>query len=236
MSESAEQTIEVANETEGDASPDAAPSKSSAGFVVSRILAEIEALVHEGGEWCSAEKATTLASIVIGLRPKTVVELGVWCGGSAVPMALTLQRIRAGRLVAVDAWSALSSVSGQEDKDARWWGDMGEAGHERALETFLGRLAKHGIGQDRCWVVRERTDDAVVPEVIDLLHHDANHGPQVVEDIARWAPAIRVGGVLVIDDLDWPGGHVVRARDLAIDLGFVELYALGTGCVMQRVR
>jgi hypothetical protein len=68
------------------------------------------------------------------------------------------------------------------------------------------------------------------------LHHDANHGPQVVDDIERWTPSIRVGGVLVFDDLDWAGGHVVRARDRALELGFVELYPLGTGCVMQRVR
>jgi predicted O-methyltransferase YrrM len=71
--------------------------------------------------------------------------------------------------------------------------------------------------------------------LIDILHHDANHGPQVVADVERWIPSIRVGGLLIIDDLDWSGGHVIRARDRAIASGFAELYALGTGCVMQRV-
>jgi predicted O-methyltransferase YrrM len=113
---------------------------------------------------------------------------------------------------------------------------MGEEGHEGAFETFLARLRKYDIPSERCAVRRQRTDEAEVPALIDLLHHDANHGPQVVDDIERWTPAIRVGGVLVLDDLDWAGGHVVRARDRALELGFVELYTLGTGCVMQRVR
>ena len=51
----------------------------------------------------------------------------------------------------------------------------------------------------------------------------------------RWT-AVRVGGILVIDDLNWPGGHVVRARDLVLEMGFIELYKIGTGCVMQRIR
>lgn len=201
------------------------------------LMAEIEAIVPEGGDWCSIDKALALATIIVALRPKIVVELGVWSGGSAIPMAIALHRIGSGRLIAVDSWSAESSIEGQEASHAQWWGEkMGDAGHERALETFMKRLAKHDIGHEHCWVSRQRTDEAIVPESIDLLHHDANHGPQVVLDIQRWGAAIRVGGLLVIDDLDWPGGHVVRARDLALEMGFVELYGLGTGCVLQRIR
>ena len=98
------------------------------------------------------------------------------------------------------------------------------------------RLVKHKIMADRCAVVAARTCDAVVPAVIDMLHLDANHGPQAVEDVKRWAPSIREGGLLIINDLGWAGGHVQRARDVAIELGFVEQYPLGTGCVMQRVK
>ncbi len=41
-------------------------------------------------------------------------------------------------------------------------------------------------------------------------------------------------GILVLDDLTWAGGHVQQARDVAIDLGFRDLYPLGTGVVMRR--
>jgi predicted O-methyltransferase YrrM len=207
------------------------------GLATLETLAEIESAVPAGGAWCSLEKATTLAAIIFGLRPKVVVELGVWMGGSAIPMAITLRHLGVGQLVAIDAWSAEASVFGQEDKHLQWWGEtMGPDGHEQAYRTFMGRLERHGITSERCAVRRQRTDEAVVPSSIDLLHHDANHGPQVVADIERWAPSIRIGGVLIIDDLNWPGDHVRRARDRALKLGFAELYPLGTGCVMQRLR
>ena len=202
------------------------------------FVTEIEAAMRaDGVGWCSLEKATTLAAIVLALRPKVVVELGVWMGGSAIPMAIALRQLGAGQLVAIDAWSADASVSGQEEPAHRtWWGEtMGERGHTLAFQMFLSRLKNHHISAERCLVRRQRTDEAAVPASIDILHHDANHGPQIVTDIERWTPSIRVGGLLVIDDLDWAGGHVARARDRALELGFAELYPLGTGCVMQRV-
>jgi predicted O-methyltransferase YrrM len=207
------------------------------------MMAEIEAAVPEGGTWCSFEKAGVLASIIVATRPEVVVELGVWQGGSAIPMGIALRGIGAGKLIAIDAWSAEASVVGQKDEHLKWWGEtQGTAGHDRAYEVFLARLKKHGITEDRCEVRRQQTDQSDVPEAIDVLHHDANHGPQAVRDIDRWAPAVRVGGFLIIDDLDWPGDaapdaprYVRHARDRAIELGFVDLYPLGTGCVMQRV-
>ena len=199
------------------------------------LLAEIEETIADDAGWCSLEKATALASILFAIRPVTVVELGVWQGGSAIPMAIALRHLAVGQLIAVDAWSAEASVSGQESIHQKWWGEtMGQDGHDQAFQVFKTRLDKHRIG-DRCIIRRQSTDEATVPTVIDVLHHDANHGPQAVKDVDRWAPSIRVGGFLIIDDLDWPSDHVRRARDRAIELGFVDLYPLGTGCVMQRV-
>lgn len=204
-----------------------------------KLVADIErSLSDEDAGWCSLDKALTLASIVLAIRPAVVVELGVWTGGSAIPLGLALTAVGSGQLLAVDAWSAEASVDGQAaEEHAQWWGvKMGDAGHRRAFEMFLARLRRHGVHPDRCAVRRQRTDVATVPPSIDLLHHDANHGPQAVRDIERWAPAVRLGGMLVIDDLAWHGGHVSTARDRAVELGFEQRFLLGTGCVMQRVR
>jgi hypothetical protein len=195
---------------------------------------EIEEAAPEGGDWCSPDKAIQLAALVLELRPRLVVELGVWRGGSAVPMAIALRHLGDGQLLAIDAWSTEASVAGQGGINAAWWQSVGDEGHERARQTLLTRLKKHRLSPERCTVRRQRSDVAVVPAGIDILHHDANHGPQVVADIERWAPAVRVGGFLILNDLDWPGGHVRRARDRALELGFVEQYRLGTGVVLQR--
>jgi len=195
---------------------------------------EIEDAAPEGGDWCDVDKAVQLASLVLEHRPEVVVELGVWRGGSAIPIAIALRYLGVGQLVAIDAWDVEASVAGQEGVNATWWRSLGDEGHELAHQTFLRRLEKHAIEPYRCEVLRQRSDEAAVPFTIDILHHDANHGPQVVVDVERWAPSVRVGGLLILNDLGWPGGHVRRARDRALELGFVEQYPLGAGVVMLR--
>ena len=195
---------------------------------------EVEDAAPEGGDWCGVDKAVRLASLVLEHRPEVVVELGVWRGGSALPIAIALRHLGVGQLVAIDAWDVEASVAGQEGVNATWWRSLGDEGHERSYQMFLRRLKKHAIEPYRCEVLRQRSDEASVPPIIDILHHDANHGPQVVVDVERWAPSVRVGGILILNDLGWPGGHVRRARDRALELGFIEQYPLGTGVVMLR--
>ena len=197
---------------------------------------EIENAAPEGGDWCGVDKAIQLAALVLEQRPRVVVELGVWSGGTAIPIAIALRHLGAGQLIAVDAWSTKASVAGQEGVNVTWWKSVGDKGHERARLTFLARLKKHAITAKTCTALHQQTTKAVIPPAIDILHHDANHGPQVVADVNRWAPAVRVGGLLILNDLGWPGGHVRRARDRAIELGFVEQYPLGAGIVMRRDR
>ena len=195
---------------------------------------EIEEALPEGGDWCSPDKAIQLAALVTDLRPQLVVELGVWMGGSAIPMAIALRHLGIGQLLAVDAWSTEASVAGQEGDNAVWWRSVGPAGHEAARQTFMARLQKHRILSEYCVVQHQTSEEAIVPPVIDILHLDGNHGPQVVGDIERWGAAVRVGGLLILNDLNWTGGHVRRARDRALEMGFVEQYPLGTGVVMRR--
>lgn len=206
------------------------------------LMSEIARCLPEGGDWCGLDKAHTLASLVVALRPRVVCEIGVWMGGSLIPMALALRELRdlplsqggggaIGRTaVAIDPWAAAESVAGQDDADVSWWRSVD---HDAAMSAFVARLERHGL-VDLCQVVRSPSDLAPVPPSIDLLHVDGNHADQARRDVERFAPSVVPGGILVLDDLAWAGGHVLRARDLARDLGFCELYPLGTGVVMQR--
>ena len=210
--------------------------------MLARLMDEIAGTYQEGGDWCSLEKAQTLAAIVVALRPAVICEIGVWMGGSLIPMAMALRTLReiddsAGRVleshrvIAIDAWSPEASCVGQGDRDAVWWASVD---HEAALETFRRRLTQHRVA-GLCEVVRARSDNAQVPARIDLLHVDGNHAEQALRDVQRFAPSVPVGGILVLDDVAWQGGHVRRAYESAIRGGFRAMYPLGTGTVMQRI-
>jgi predicted O-methyltransferase YrrM len=210
--------------------------------MLSNTMAEIQESLREGGEWCDLQKAHALAAIVAGLRPRVVCEIGVWMGGSLLPMAIAMRSVstieRAGgrtpeprRIVAIDPWAASESCVGQAGADEAWWRSVD---HDAALAVFRARLDHHGV-RDLVEIVRLPSGGAPVPEGIGLLHVDGNHAEQAVRDVERFAPAVSAGGILVLDDLSWSGGHVAAARDAAREMGFATLYPLGTGVVMQRV-
>ncbi len=197
----------------------------------------IERVTPEGGDWCTVSKAQTLAAMVVALRPQTVVEIGVWMGGSAIPMALALQYIEKlepmspRRLVAIDAWSADASIQGQEGKNVEWWS---AAPHDLALTRFQERIAKHELAEI-VQVVRCSSETASVPADIGLLHIDGNHGEQAISDVKRFAAGMARGGILVMDDVGWGAGTVATATQHARALGFADLYPLGTGVAMIRL-
>ena len=210
-------------------------------MTLSALMSEIERCLPDGGDWCDLEKAQTLAAMIVGIRPRVVCEIGVWMGGSFVPMALALRAIVdldrergrshvARRAIAIDPWAPDESCAGQDPVNASWWGS---ADHDRAMATFIDRIDRHGV-RDLCEIVRKSSQDAAVPDSIDVLHVDGNHADQARRDVERFAPSVSRGGVLVLDDLSWSGGHVRRAREIARELGFVDMYHLGTGIVMRR--
>ena len=102
------------------------------------FVAELEsAMCTDGVGWCSLDKATTLASIIWALRPTVVVELGVWMGGSAIPMAIALRDLGAGQLIAVDAWKSCHESVGQGTGTALRCFDR--AGYSQAVGTKAAR-------------------------------------------------------------------------------------------------
>jgi predicted O-methyltransferase YrrM len=200
--------------------------------VIAKLLAEIERVTPDGGEWCDIAKAGHLAALVLGLRPRTIVEIGVFLGGSLVPMALA-QRSYATpehHTLAIDPWAADASAAGQIGVNLTWWRELD---HQEIYERFRARLRLYSL-EPLVQVLRQPADAVTPPARIDLLHIDGNHGEQAYRDVCRFAPCAPVGGILVLDDLDWSGGGVRRGYEHARGLGFEELYKLGTGCVMQR--
>lgn len=195
------------------------------------LMDRIACVTPEGGEWCSVEKAQVLGAIVVALRPSITVEIGVWMGGSLIPIALAMKHINFGVALAIDPWSRQASVAGESSENAKWWGSID---HEYAYQKFLQRVKGHELNK-YVEVMRARSDDVNPPSCIDLLHVDGNHTDQAIRDVERYCPRVRTGGIAVIDDIGWGGGNVQQAVGKLVDMGYRELYRLGTGAVFQRI-
>jgi predicted O-methyltransferase YrrM len=183
--------------------------------------------------WCSPEKAYQLAAIVAALRPIVTVEIGVFAGRSAFPMAIAHKVIGNGIVIGVDPYSVEAAVVGQEGDHKEWWQNSSDL--DRIYKDILANIELFQL-KDHLQLVRSKSDDYNPPKCIDLCHLDGNHSDQAIRDVDRFAPNVRVGGIMVCDDITWPGGGVLRAVERLQALGFVRLYPLDGGAVFQRVR
>lgn len=186
------------------------------------IFDQIEQSHSKTSGWCSLTKAQTLASIVIATRPKISVEVGVWFGKSAIPIAVAHKHIAHGTLIAVDPWMASCSVIGQTNPaDVEWWNH--QDAHDQAFNSFKSSVANYDLG-NVVQIHRMDSSEFEPPDGIGLFHCDGNHGEKAVSDVERYCPKISIGGFAVLDDLGWSTGSVKKAVDKIKSMGFKELY------------
>jgi len=209
------------------------PNKS-----ITQLMMDVEMLLDshrpvalEG--WCDIEKAQHLVSIVLALRPRVTVEIGVFGGRSLIPLAMAHAHLDLGVAIGIDPWAKPASLDGMNGENLEWWAKLD---HEAIYQGFL-RAANRQIALGHLQVIRKTSDEAI-EEVkvtakaaqIDVLHIDGNHGPQAVKDVDNYATLLRPGGILIMDDIDWAAPANTRVNQL----GFRHLYDLGTGAVFQR--
>jgi predicted O-methyltransferase YrrM len=182
--------------------------------------------------WCIPSKAESLAAIVMALRPEVSLEIGVFGGSSFIPIALAHKEIGFGMAYGVDPWSAQESMKGETPANIDWWGKQD---HEKLYVDFMAKLKE--LGLENCTrIFRQTSDSLTPPNTIDLLSLDGNHSEQAIRDVSRFAPRIRIGGICVMDDLEWPTGQVRIAEHRLIGLGFRKLYTIDTSGVYQRLK
>lgn len=187
--------------------------------------------------WCSLQKGAALAALVTTLKPATVIEVGVFGGRSLLPMAMAVQD--AGlptKIIGIDPFLATESIKNEQGANLTWWNDQSK--HDEVLEKLLFYLKKfqmEGIVE----LVKKPSND-FTPVECDLLHLDGNHCDQALVDAQRFGLMVRLGGVVVNDDLMWGAGYVLRSLDALEDIGFVEVARTTTGgdCwnIMQRIK
>lgn len=196
------------------------------------LLDTIEGMLARCDGWCSLEKAHTLAAIVCALRPKLAVEIGVYGGRSLLAVALAMKHLGSGRIIGIDAWSKDASVAGMtEEANRNWWNGLD---HDAIYRRFMDNLVMSGA-VPFVEVVRADSNTVTPPPELDILHVDGSHEETAYHDTVRFGGVVRVGGIVVCDDLDWSSGAPKRGAEWMLENGFVRLYGLGTGAVFQRI-
>ncbi len=183
--------------------------------------------------WCDLEKANALAAMVVALRPNLVVELGVFGGRSLQAFAIPLKHLGCGTVIGIDPWHPGASLEGMADEaNKKWWSELD---HERIYQSCLQHLKLSDV-ESVVQIMREKSDD-VDPSTweISILHTDGNHEETAYRDTIRFAPRIIPGGLCIMDDTGWSSGAPRRGVEWLLANGFIELYALGTGAVYQRI-
>lgn len=188
------------------------------------LHSEITKLVPTLPGWATVRKALTLASIVTAIRPSIVVEIGVFAGRSALPMAMALQSNGHGLLLAIDPWKPSESVRNQTQEHVDFWSHAEY--HDSAKLKFHTMTSALGLA-DFVSVNESASDDVDPPANADLVHIDGNHSAQAIRDANRFGSRVRNGGFCVLDDISWvakDGCGPANAVQVLLDLGFRELY------------
>lgn len=170
-----------------------------------KVLAVAASIPHG---WCNEAKSLALAKYA--WDSKVCVEIGVYAGKSLIAQAIALQEANQGGIIyGIDPWKKEPALEGEMAKaDADWWSklDYHEI-HRHAVEA-VWRLAL----DNRVVLLRTTSDMASLLfnasdplRNIDLLHIDGNHSEQSsMADVERWLPRLSTGGILAMDDTDWP--------------------------------
>jgi len=129
-------------------------------------------------------------------------ELGVYKG---MTLIYQLARFKELHMLAVDTWTP--HVQEADVPSPEGFRSYEEDDLDAYLQTIQRRIAELDA-VDRCEIMRMTTDraaDFVAPQSIDFVFIDADHTYEGVKnDILRWAPKIREGGMLLGHDANNP--------------------------------
>ena len=164
--------------------------------------------------------------------PGAMAECGVWRGGSALAVILTLQDLGVSDrdIYLYDTFEGMTEptehdVSAQEGSALVAWQQATRAGRRPWEEMFgadkfgqeqvAALLQATGYPAQRLHLVRgpvEETIPAQMPDELSLLRLDTDWYESTRHELTHMFPALRTGGVLIIDDYGhWQGAR--RAVD-----------------------
>ena len=156
-----------------------------------------------GWGWCTPKKAVAMATLIHDIRPRQVVEIGVFGGRSLLPQALALKYVGSGVIYGIEPWCndiAVEIATTAENDE--WWGKVDFKGAKKAC--LLAIIQNNVLDIVRILECRSADAMPVTGTQNDIIHVDGNHSStQALADVKMALGATRVGGYIWLDDIGW---------------------------------
>ena len=166
--------------------------------------------IDEGGG-SSLTKVLVLASLIIGRNFQRVVEIGVYRGRAFLALGATMRALGRGEVTGIDPYTAEAAIQRDDHKvgiDLQTWPH--QVDWEHLYAGVLQQVEQRELAA-YCRLDRRTSADAatdISPASIELLHMDGNHDrAALAADLALYLPKMRLGGIVVMDDVTWPSIH-----------------------------
>lgn len=153
------------------------------------------------GGWCDQEKAAAIGNLILDNNHKVIADVGVFEGKSTLALAHACKLNGAGLVYAVDSWCKPDCCVDEEKANRDWWSSIDIEG---AYEGFLRHVVRAEVGRyiNICRMQSYRA--AMLLPDLDMVHIDANHAEwPSTSDVCLWLPKVKIGGHVVMDDVNW---------------------------------
>lgn len=153
--------------------------------------------------WTDPERGIEFAELILTEQPEVVVEIGVFGGRSLIAQGFALRELKRGHIYGIDPWKKELSLEGETNQSGfDWWAACPlEEIHQKAMKAIWD----NGLDE---WITVIRQASQYCHQLfnrIDFLSVDGNHAESVaVRDVLTWVPKVRSGGIVFMDDTDWP--------------------------------
>lgn len=153
------------------------------------------------------------------VRPRLIIEVGTWKGGSALEMAAQLERLglAGSSLLCVDTWLGALEMWGDQDDEERHGSLLLRHGYPQVYYQFLANVCRRGQ-QGRITPVPLPSLTAAQWMSLrgvraGLIYLDGSHEEEdVAGDLADYWDLLLAGGVLFGDDYSWTGVRMAVDR------------------------
>jgi hypothetical protein len=200
----------------------------------SELLHSIAQMLNRVPGWCSIDKATDLAEVILERKPKVIVESGIFGGRSLFAMAMVLRANGGGVVWGVDPWTVEAAHEGEKDKaNIDWWEKNVQL--EEIYRQFVQNTLDFGLLPHINWIRAKGEVAAGVfaPRSIEFFHLDSNHSELIsCREVETWAPKMADHSIWIMDDTDW--STQAKAIQKIRDLGYKTRKDTGKYIIFER--